>query len=205
MILELRTYTFRPGTIDDAIGRFDRHLPLRMKFSTMAGMWVARTGVLDRLVHIWPYDSIQQRMDVRAAAIATGQWPLPIRDILVESSSMIIVPASFSPVLEQRELGQCYELCIDKYLPGAMDDLEESWASRIDARNARAPLVACGRTEIGPLNHWVHLWAYGDCNHREAVAQQTLKDGTWPPTRADDKRVTRESILLEPTHFSLLR
>lgn len=205
MILELRTYSFRPGTLEDAIARFDRHLPFRLQFSTMAGMWAAQSGSVDRLIHIWPYESIQQRMEVRENAAATGQWPLPIRDILVESASTIIIPAPFSPPLQPRELGQCYELCIDKYLPGAMDDLHESWARKIAERDAIAPLVTCGRTEIGPLNHWVHLWAYRDAAHREAVKRDLERSKIWPPAKADSKLVTRKSILLAPTHFSPLR
>lgn len=205
MIFELRTYVFRSGTLDEAVERFDRHLPFRLQFSTMAGMWIARSGNLERLIHIWPYETLQERMDIRGAAEATGQWPLPIRDILVESHSMIIVPAPFSPTFEPRELGGCYELCIDKYLPGAMADLHAGWAGQIPGRNALAPLVACGRTEIGPLNHWVHLWAYRDAVHREDVQQHLKETGTWPPVAAAEKLVTRESTLLSPVKFSPLR
>lgn len=205
MILELRSYTFRAGTLDEAIARFGAHLPFRMQFSTMAGMWAARSGVLDRLIHIWPYETIQQRMDVRIAAAATGRWPLPIRDLLIESQSTIIIPAPCAPALEPRRLGLCYELHIDKYLPGAMDDLEASWERNLVDRDAGARLVTCGRTEIGPLNHWVHLWAYKDAAHREAVNAGLQENGEWPAADAGGKLVTRDSILLKPVPFSLLR
>lgn len=205
MILELRSYTFRAGTLNEAIARFDQHIAFRMQFSTMAGMWAARSGVLDRLIHIWPYETIQQRMEVRAAAAATGKWPLPIRDLLIESQSTIVIPAPFAPALEPRQFGQCYELHIDKYLPGAIPDLETSWGRDIARRQAIAPLVTCGRTEIGPLNHWVHLWAYKDVAHREAVDTELKERHVWPPADASDKLVTRDSVLLEPVPFSLLR
>jgi hypothetical protein len=205
MILELRSYTFRSGTLDEAIARFETHIPFRMQFSTMAGMWAARSGIRDRLIHIWPYETIQQRMEVRAAAEATGKWPLPIRDLLIESQSTIIIPATFAPALEPRRLGRCYELHIDKYLPGAMRDLEAGWGREIARRQAIAPLVTCGRTEIGPLNHWVHLWAYEDAGHRAAVEAELNENRIWPPADASDKLVTRDSVLLEPVPFSLLR
>lgn len=86
-----------------------------------------------------------------------------------------------------------------------MTDIEESWGQSVAHREAIAPLVTCGRTEIGPLNHWVHLWAYEDANHRESVISELKQGDLWPPTKADDKLMARDSTLLEPVSFSLLR
>jgi NIPSNAP len=205
VIFELRSYVLMPGTLDETLRRFEAVLPHRLQFSRLAGLWCAESGDMDRIVHLWPYDSVQQRMDLRAAAAASGEWPPKIRQQMLEADSWIVVPPAGAPGLEPAALGNCYELCIDHYRPGGIEDMLPAWQDAGAARAGLGTLVASGRTEIGALYRWVHLWAYRDSRHRADAQAHLRAEGGWPPESGRDRLLRRQSVLMRPASFSPLR
>ncbi|MCX7199415.1 MAG: NIPSNAP family protein [Proteobacteria bacterium] len=84
-IFEMRTYTYPSGK-----------LPLLM----------ADLGALNKFMHIWPYASMNDRMETRAKAVAGGSWPPSAKakkdgreavNYLAQENK-IVMPAAFSPV-----------------------------------------------------------------------------------------------------------
>jgi hypothetical protein len=205
MILEMRTYLLKPGSVDDAERRFERLLPHRMAFSRMAALWHTEVGLLNQIIHLWPYESLDQRMAVRAEAPKSGNWPPPLRDILLEMESRIIVPAPFSPSLTAGSPGPLYEICVDSYLPGGPDAIAAGWAGSIEQRCRHSPLVVCGRTEIGPLNQWIHIWAYRDFVDRQRIQREVAEHLVWPPLEGADKLVKQERLWVRPAPCSPLQ
>ena len=55
-------------------------------------------GSLNKLIHIWAYEDMKQRSEIRAAAEAAKDWPPATREFLVTMNNKIMVPSSFSPV-----------------------------------------------------------------------------------------------------------
>jgi hypothetical protein len=50
-------------------------------------------------VHIWAYQSLEQRAQVREQARKTGVWPPPGgADRLITQENKIVLPAAFSPL-----------------------------------------------------------------------------------------------------------
>ena len=94
MIYEIRVYTLKPGCVGEYEGRFAESFEVRSKYSPMYGMWHTEIGPLNQMVHIWAYDSLQQRADVRAAALedSSGKWPPRTTDLVVSQESDIINP-----------------------------------------------------------------------------------------------------------------
>ena len=205
MIFEMRTYLLRPGVVAEAERRFEQALAHRTPFSKLAGFWHTEAGLLNQIIHIWPYESIQQRMQVRAEAVKSGNWPPKIRDLLVDMESRIVVPAAFSPPLEPRNFGRLYEICVDSYQAGGPDLAAQGWSKSIRRRTGLSPLVACGRTEIGPLNQWIHIWAYQDAADRERVQETLVNDAAWPPSEGWDQPIRQERMLVVPASFSPLQ
>ena len=80
MIIEVRTYQLRPGTLAEAEKRFAAALPVREKHSKLAAFWHTEVGALNQIIHVWTYDSFAQRTAVRAAAAKEEGWPPPIRE-----------------------------------------------------------------------------------------------------------------------------
>ena len=73
-------------------------LPSRLKYSPLFFCGFTDMGSLNRLIHIWAYDDMKQRSEIRAASVAAGDWPPATGKYLVTMNNKIMVPSSFSPV-----------------------------------------------------------------------------------------------------------
>ena len=110
MIIEMRTYTLQPGTLAEVEKRFGEALPIREKHSKLAAFWHTEVGPLNQIIHVWAYDSFEQRLKVREAAMKEPGWPPPIREFVVAQQNEVFLPAPFSPPLEPRQVGPLFEI-----------------------------------------------------------------------------------------------
>ena len=109
-------------------------------------------------------------------------------------------------MLEPGEHGGLYEFRTYTYNPGAIPKVIEAWKPLVGARAAVSPLVFAGFTDIGPLNQWVHVWAYKSMADRESRRAQAMKPGAWPPPRPDGVTLLKqESVFAVPASFSPLK
>ena len=120
MIIEMRTYTLQPGTVATFEERFAEALPVRAKVSPLAAFWHTEVGPLNRVIHVWPYESLEERTRLRAEATKLQGWPPNTREFVVEQQSEIYLPAPFSPKLEPRQLGSLYEIRTYTFKPGGI-------------------------------------------------------------------------------------
>ena len=206
MIIEMRTYTLQPGTLAEVEKRFGEALPGREKHSKLAAFWHTEVGPLNQIIHVWAYDSFEQRADVRSAAAKEPGWPPPIRDFCVNQASEIFVPAPFSPPLTPREIGPLFEIRQYTLGAGQIPGLIERWSEKIEGRQKFSPLVAGMYNEFGPaLNKWVHIWAYKDLNERASVRAAAQAGGNWPARNPPGVVIRQENSLVMPASFSPIR
>ncbi|MFC2253634.1 NIPSNAP family protein [Labrys portucalensis] len=68
-------------------------------------------------------------------------------------------------------------------------------------------LIGYFQTEIGPLNHVVHLWGYQDLNDRAERRRRLAADPAWQAFTAKLTETidTLDNRILIPTDFSPLR
>ncbi len=94
MIYEIRTYTLKPGNVAEYEKRFADGIAVRSTYSSLYGLWHTEIGPLNQIVHIWAYESLQKRADIRAAASndASGRWPPKTSDLLAAQETDILVP-----------------------------------------------------------------------------------------------------------------
>ena len=118
--------------------------------------------------------------------------------------SKILHPAPFSPHFEPGEHGGLYEFRTYTFGPGAIPKVIEAWSPRIKARSAVSPLIFAGHTEIGPLNQWVHVWAYKAAADRFRIRDEARAGGAWPPNTRG-QFVQQENMFVVPAEFSPLR
>ncbi len=97
-IYEMRIYTYQPGTIPEVLKHWGELIEGREKFSPLAGAWYTDIGGLNKFIHLWPYESFEQRERVRAEARRSGKWPPASGGFLVRQDTKLLVPASFSPL-----------------------------------------------------------------------------------------------------------
>ncbi len=206
MIIEVRTYQLKPGTLAEAEKRFGAALPIREKHSKLAAFWHTEVGALNQIIHVWQYDSFAQRAEVRAAASKEEGWPPPIREFVVSQQSEVFVPAPFSPPLVPRDIGPVFEIRRYTIAPGAMRGVMDRWATKVEERVKLSPLVGAWHSELGGLNKWVHIWAYKDAAERQRIRADAVARGLWPPgSGATGAIIAQENMLVAPASFSPIR
>ncbi|MDQ2801368.1 MAG: NIPSNAP family protein [Pseudomonadota bacterium] len=205
MIIEMRSYDLRPGTVPAFEERFGAGLPARAKLSPLAAFWHTEVGPLNRVIHVWPYESLEARTRIRAEAIASGVWPPKVGEFCVAQQSEVFLPAPFSPPLEPRKLGGIYEIRLYTVAPGAIPGVIERWGEKIGERVKLSPLVGAWYSEFGTLNRWVHVWAYKDAGERQRIRAEAVSRGIWPPgSAAAGALIKQETMLVVPASFSPL-
>ena len=190
MILELRTYTVRPGTAPQTIERFAAGLPARTKVSPLAGFFQAEAGPLNQLLLLWPYANLAERERLRDVKVEG--WPPNIREFLVELEVKILNPAPFSPPVEPREFGNLWEIRTYTYAPGSIPHVVKAWGEKIAGRQRFSPLAFAGSTEFGQQNLWVHIWPYKDWNDRTRARDEAAKSGAWPARPGPEAVILRQ-------------
>jgi NIPSNAP len=103
MIVEERTYTVKPGTVRPY---YDDYNPRGLKIQerilgNLIGYFHTEIGELNKIVHLWGYESLAEREKRRAALAVDAEWLAYLQqspDIIVAMESRILVPAPFSPI-----------------------------------------------------------------------------------------------------------
>lgn len=97
---EIRTYHLNedPASLPESIAAWQAAVPDRVSLSPLVIVMNALAGP-KRIVHIWPFTSLDQRQAVRADAFSKGLWP-PSGSLqwMKRARTAIYVPAPFSPL-----------------------------------------------------------------------------------------------------------
>jgi hypothetical protein len=205
VIIEMRTYTLKPGSIAEVEKRFGEALPIREKYSKLGAFWHSEVGALNQIIHVWAYDSFAHREETRAAAQKAEGWPPPIREFVTAQESEVFVPAPFSPPLTPRQVGPLFEIRQYTLAAGQIPGLIERWSEKIEGRTKFSPLVGAWYSEFGALNKWVHIWAYKDANERFSVRAEAAAGGNWPARNPPGVVVKQENAFVMPSAFSPIR
>jgi hypothetical protein len=205
MIIEMRTYTLKPGTLAEVERLFGEALHIREQFSKLAAFWHTEVGPLNQIIHVWAYDTFEHRLEARGAAMKTPGWPPPIRDHVVAMQNEIFLPAPFSPALEPRQVGPLFEIRQYTLTGGSIPGLIERWSEKIEGRQKFSPLVGAWYSEIGALNKWVHIWAYKDANERFSARAAASATGQWPARNPPGVVIKQENAFVMPAAFSPIR
>lgn len=103
MIYEMRTYELRVGATRDYVRQFGEvGLPIVSRYCKLVGYWVTEGGRLNRVVHVWEFDSLEHRAQARERWWSDPEWVekyLPLALPLVLSQESILLSAApFSPI-----------------------------------------------------------------------------------------------------------
>src|SRR6266705_6667758 len=139
MIIEMRTYRLKPGSVPEAEKRFAEGLKERVRVSPLGAFFHTEVGPLNRIIHCWPYEDLAHRAKVRAEKIPG--WPPKIQEFIEEMESKIIIAAPFSPKLEPRKLGNLYEIRTYTLKPGGIPGIIDRWSTQIAERIKLSPLA----------------------------------------------------------------
>jgi hypothetical protein len=95
---EFRTYWLKPGGLRPTIDAWEAAMPERSKLSPLTVNMYALDGA-PRITHIWPWNSLDERIAIRAKSYADGIWPPKGGpDQFYEATSTIWIPSADSPL-----------------------------------------------------------------------------------------------------------
>ena len=105
MIIDHRTYTFRPGTVQKWLDKYESDgLPIQRKYlGEFIGMFTTEVGNLHQIVFMWAYETLGDRERRRAQMESDPDWKTFIQqiwelDAIVEQNIKMLRPVSYSPL-----------------------------------------------------------------------------------------------------------
>ena len=203
MIYEIRTYHITPHKVPEVMKRFGEAIEERAKISPMVGFFYTDIGPLNQIIHIWPYEDIEERARVRAEAAKLPNWPPNIGEFAEDMTAEIFIPFSFMAPMAPGRHGPIYELRSYIIKPGGMAAMGERWGKALPARAELSPAVAAMHTELGTLNKFVHIWTYESLDQRAEVRAKAVELGVWPPKGAPPgSLISQENKIMLPAPFS---
>ena len=106
MILEHRTYTYKPGTVDMWLRKYETEgLPIqRRHLNKFVGVYVTEIGHLHQTVLMWAYDSLADCETRREHLSADPEWQKYIKEVwaldAIQSQDVkIMKPSGSNPKL----------------------------------------------------------------------------------------------------------
>jgi hypothetical protein len=100
-IYELRSYRTHPGKMPEFLGQFKVVLEARLKHGKPVGIWSSELGELNRVVHLWHYENLEHRAQVRKALMADPDWreaAAKLPPFMQVMESKVLIPTEFSPL-----------------------------------------------------------------------------------------------------------
>ncbi len=96
----MRTYTLRPGTHPEYLKVYEAMGMEAQKeiLGHMVGYYSTEIGPLNQIIHMWAYDSLDERSERRAKLMTDPRWQkmLPeLRKYIKSQETKILVPAPF--------------------------------------------------------------------------------------------------------------
>jgi hypothetical protein len=103
MIVEQRTYTLQVGKVPEYLKLYEAEgLAIQTRIlPRMVGYYTTEIGPLNQIIHMWGYDSFEERTRKRAELGADPGWQAyvaKIRPLILSQETKILLPTSFSPV-----------------------------------------------------------------------------------------------------------
>ncbi len=212
MIYEMRTYDLKPRAVPEFEKRFGEAYEKRKKYSELAAFWHTEIGPLNQVIHVWPYQDVEERDRIRAAAVKDGVWPPKAGEFILNMRSDIMIPFSISPELKPAKVGPYFEMRTYTYASGELPVIRKNWEAAIEGRLKFGPVTAIWYSDIGGLNKFVHIWPYKSLDERVEVRKKTRATGAWPPSELAEKQggrgyllLAQENKILMPAAFSPLQ
>ncbi len=105
MIVDHRTYTFHPTTMPAWLELYESlGLPVQQRhLGQLIGFFITEIGTLNQAVHLWAFESLEDRQRRRAEMAKDPDWHEFLKRnaelaALQHQENKILVPTSFSPL-----------------------------------------------------------------------------------------------------------
>ncbi|XP_030595484.1 protein NipSnap homolog 3A [Archocentrus centrarchus] len=179
---EFRTYCIRPEQNAAFLKLTAEKIHLRTAHSELIGYWSIEYGGLNKVFHIWKYDSYSQRAAVRAALAQDPSWvseylskALPM---LASQDNEVTYMVPWSRLQSPPKEGGVYELATFQMRPGGPAVWGKAFQAAVNSRDAPGygRLVGAFHSEFGLLNRVHALWWFESPDHRAEIRHTAHHD-----------------------------
>jgi len=103
VIVEERIYTLEVGKTAEYLRLYEQEgMPIQTRIlGNMIGYFSSEIGELNLVVHMWGYESFEERTRRRAELMADAGWKdyvAKVRPFVLRQENRILIPAPFSPI-----------------------------------------------------------------------------------------------------------
>ena len=103
MIVEQRIYTMHPGTIGNYVKAYAAEGLAIQKpiLGRLVGYYTTEFGPLNQVIHMWAYESFEERAERRAKLFQQQNWLdylAKVRPFIAAQESKLLMPADFTKV-----------------------------------------------------------------------------------------------------------
>jgi hypothetical protein len=103
MIVEERIYRIATGKIPQLMEIYEKEgLPIQLPIlGKLIGYFHTEIGTLNQVVHLWGYESLNDRAERRARLMKNEDWRRfidRITPLILKQENRILIPTSFSPL-----------------------------------------------------------------------------------------------------------
>lgn len=103
MIVEERIYTLEIARVGDYLRLYEEHgIEIQKRIlGNMVGYFSTEVGPLNQIIHMWGYDSFEDRLKRRAELGVDPGWQAyvaKIKPFVLKQENKLLIPAPFSPI-----------------------------------------------------------------------------------------------------------
>jgi hypothetical protein len=209
MIFELRVYTMRPGTVNQALeasGTVAREIREGDKYGKLEGHWASEIGTLNQYVHLWSYEDLPTMLRLRKELSEKPEWkkkyvPLILPHLIRQEVSLL------EPVLDMKQpIGEnnFHELRTYQLRPGTAKNWAAQMAEAMPVREKYSKNIGLWVNVTPDPNKVTHLWSYATWEERMQARRDSQNDPEWKDflSYARPLMGSMESIILSPSRWS---
>ena len=211
MIHELRTYTTQPGAVPEIL-KANEEVGREVRgddYGVLEGYWYTDFGPLNQVMHLWRYDTMEQRDQMRAELGQLEGWVkeyIPrIRPLIVKQELRFL--QAHRDLTPPAESGNLYEFRNYRVKPGTAGQFMENFVGVMPARETYSKNICAWITQSPDPNEVCHLWAYKDSTERKQARDGVLEEKAWQDYTAAVRPILVEmhSTMMWPSSFSPLQ
>ncbi|MDE0779989.1 MAG: NIPSNAP family protein [Alphaproteobacteria bacterium] len=211
MLHELRTYTTLPGAIPEVL-KANEEVGRKVRgddYGVLEGYWFTEIGPLNQVMHLWRYDSFEERARLRGELGKVEGWTkeyVPrLRPLLTEQSTRFLI--NTKKIVAPETDGNFYEYRNYRLKPGAAKAWMDLFLDVMPVREKYSKNVGIWITEGPNPNEVSHLWAYKSLEEREATRSGVSQEDAWKNFAKAGGALIEEmtSTLIMPASFSPLK
>ena|SRR5579863_6017604 len=103
MIVEERIYTLHPGKVPEYLRAYESEgLAIQTRIlGRLVGYFTTEFGPLNQIIHMWGYESLEERTRRRGELLADPAWKnyvAKIQPLIRTMENKLLMPTSFSPI-----------------------------------------------------------------------------------------------------------